>query len=248
MPDSSLTEFFILPTRVGDAPLNMADDIALLELFPKKNTLRFRHYEWLHPCWTFGYSLPLKQILEIISIEKNARYCRRPTGGGLVRHQLDWTYSFVIPINSPFFNHPPQDLYKITHEALAKSLQIHGCSTELMPCTDNLKQKSLKPWTQRLSKRCFDKPEIFDLVLSNTHHKVAGLAMRRNHFGLLIQGSINKVATGNLNWDQFQGTFIHNLASLFNSVPIPSAWPSYPVSKIQEIRKSLESPDWNNKR
>ncbi len=248
MPLPSDIEFFILPTRIANAPVNMADDLAMLELFPQKNAIRFRHYEWLHPCWTFGYSLNFEKIQNILRLEPSIPFYRRPTGGGLVRHQLDWTYSLVIPPNHPYFRHPPRQVYKAIHESLASALQTYQCAAELIDCPQENMQSSPQICSQRISKYCFDKPEIFDLILTNSGHKVAGLAMRRTRLGLLIQGSIHKIETGALPWSSLQSAFIQKLTILLKASSQPMAWPSYPIDPLQELRQKMASSEWISKR
>lgn len=240
------TRLLVLPNRIASTTVNMADDMALLDLFPLPEAIRFRHYEWIHPSWTFGYSIPFAQVKEVVG-EDCSNCCRRPTGGGLVHHQLDWTYSFVIPPNHSFFEMPPVELYQNIHQILSRALQVHGCSTTLASCNNHCSNNGSSDLAPKISKRCFDHPEPNDLILENTTHKVAGLALKRTQNGLLAQGSINKIATGPLPWDKLQDTFVQGLAKLLNVETQRIPWPAYPLKEIYQLRAQMEDASWNQK-
>ncbi len=95
----------------------MALDFLLLQRYPESAAPRFRHYEWRTPAFTFGYSQKIgfvranlpSDLSAIASAKAEALakeglphsstfdLCRRPTGGGIVDHRHDWTYSLVLP-------------------------------------------------------------------------------------------------------------------------------------------------------
>src|ERR1700761_7523358 len=78
----------------GDAGFNMALDEALLEAMPRllKPVLRF--YGWTEPAVSFGYFQKYSEIERTTLLRP---LVRRPTGGGLVPHDADWTYSLAFP-------------------------------------------------------------------------------------------------------------------------------------------------------
>ncbi|HOG93943.1 MAG TPA: lipoate--protein ligase family protein, partial [Opitutaceae bacterium] len=48
-------ELHLLPIRSGGAAENMASDFLLLQRYPEAAQVRFRHYGWHRPAFTFGY-------------------------------------------------------------------------------------------------------------------------------------------------------------------------------------------------
>src|SRR5262245_38614405 len=73
---------------------NMAWDEALLETAPARARPLLRFYAWSEPAATFGYFQKYQEVERMTSLRP---LIRRPTGGGLVPHATDWTYSVVIP-------------------------------------------------------------------------------------------------------------------------------------------------------
>src|SRR6266446_3933706 len=75
--------------------MNMAIDEALLETVARP-TIRF--YKWNHPALSFGY---FGKFDDVANHERDI--VRRWTGGGIVFHGEDLTYSIVIPATDAAF-------------------------------------------------------------------------------------------------------------------------------------------------
>jgi len=162
------------PSR--SAAMNMAIDEALLEFAPKP-TIRF--YQWDHPALSFGY------FGRFADVENEPRdLVRRWTGGGIVFHGEDLTYSLVIPSSDSSFAESSISIYEKVHKALGAGLVAIGQQAELASISGS-----------KVSESCFANPVRAD-VLSNGR-KVAGAAQRRTRHGLLQQGSIQNVDFGN---------------------------------------------------
>ena len=158
------------------AAMNMAIDEALLEFAPKPS---IRFYQWDHPALSFGY------FGRFADIENEPRdLVRRWTGGGIVLHGEDLTYSLVIPSSDPSFSESSISIYEKVHKALEAGLVASGQQAELASIAGS-----------KISESCFANPVRAD-VLSNGR-KVAGAAQRRTRHGLLQQGSIQNVDFGN---------------------------------------------------
>jgi lipoate-protein ligase A len=166
--------WLLLNSGKCDAAFNMALDEALLENVSQIGKPVLRFYGWTEPAATFGY---FQKFTEVERATLLRPLIRRPTGGGIVPHDADWTYSFVVPPNHEWYSLKAIDSYRRIHEWIQSAFAKLKIETELAPCC----KKSLPG-------QCFIGHEKFDLLWHGK--KVAGAAQRRNKLGLLIQGSI----------------------------------------------------------
>ena len=171
------------------AALNMAIDESILD---RATAPSIRFYKWDHPALSFGY---FGKFADVANHERERDIVRRWTGGGIVFHGDDLTYSILIPASDPAFSESSMSIYEKIHIALRAALAINGQTYEL---AGNAAPK--------ISESCFGNPVRAD-VLSNGR-KVAGAAQRQTRRGLLQQGSIQDV---NLAAD-FQKTFASKLS------------------------------------
>ena len=86
--------WFYLDTGKGESAWNMALDEALLHSVAAIGQPFLRFYGWNEPAATFGY---FQKYADIAAWSPLRPLIRRPTGGGLVPHDADWTYSVIIP-------------------------------------------------------------------------------------------------------------------------------------------------------
>lgn len=221
---------------IGTPAENMATDFWMLEHFCSPHIL-FRHYDWSMPAYSFGYSQKYEDVLHKIE-NKNYTLCRRPTGGGIVEHTNDWTYTLVIPSSHSLHRTNACTVYKIIHKAIATSLNS-------LDIYASLTQKPTFNNPSIIKGICFSHPEIFDII-NKTGQKIAGAAQKRTHKGLLIQGSINKITTGPLDYDEFYFVLIKNLQTSLND---PTPQQLLPLKfDFPDIIKKFESISWNKKR
>jgi lipoyl(octanoyl) transferase len=166
--------FFLLNSGQCDAAFNMALDEALLEAMPRLQNPALRFYGWEKPAATFGY---FQKFAEVESATSLRPLIRRPTGGGIVPHDADWTYSAVFPPGHEWHSLAAIESYRRIHAWIQSAFAELKIETELAPCC----QKSLPG-------QCFAGHEKSDLLWRGK--KIAGAAQRRNKLGLLIQGSV----------------------------------------------------------
>src|SRR5687768_12129854 len=86
--------WLLLQTGRRRAADNMALDELLLSRAAEFGHPILRFYSWAEAAATFGYA---QRIAEVESFTLLRPLIRRPTGGGLVPHDRDWTYSLVFP-------------------------------------------------------------------------------------------------------------------------------------------------------
>jgi lipoate-protein ligase A len=156
------------------AAFNMALDEALLENVSQFGKPVLHFYGWTEPAATFGY---FQKFSEVEAATKLRPLIRRPTGGGIVPHDADWTYSAVFPPGHEWHSLKAEESYRRIHDWLRLAFAEMKIETELAPCC-----KKSAPG------QCFAGHEKFDLLWHGK--KIAGAAQRRNKFGLLIQGSV----------------------------------------------------------
>ena len=166
------------------AALNMAMDEALLET-AEIPTIRF--YQWDHSALSFGY---FGKFADVAAHSKERDIVRRWTGGGIVFHGDDLTYSIVIPAADPAFSKSSISIYEKIHDAIRAAFAANGRSVELAINS-----------APKISDSCFANAVRAD-VLSNGR-KIAGAAQRRTRGGLLQQGSIQGVDLAKNFADQF---------------------------------------------
>ncbi|WAC18269.1 hypothetical protein OVA24_13585 [Luteolibacter sp. SL250] len=152
-------------------PENMAVDEWLLETIGGPV---LRVYEWDGVWGSLGCFCCLNQAIDNLP---DRQLVRRPTGGGIVDHQHDWTYSLVIPKTEELFRIRALESYRLVHEVLSLVLN------------DSFKLVSSVSNAPELGGVCFERPVTSDVV-DSVGNKIAGAGQRRTKDGLLHQGSV----------------------------------------------------------
>jgi lipoate-protein ligase A len=182
------------------AAMNMSIDEALLELTPIP-TIRF--YRWSSPALSFGYFGKFSDVT-IYAAERDL--VRRWTGGGIVFHGDDLTYSIVIPVTDPVVDESSVAIYEKIHRALCEALAVAGQDAELASVAALCERRKSRKGDLQIAQRrtgdrrsletaicdreynCFANPVRADVMMNG--RKIAGAAQRRTRRGLLQQGSI----------------------------------------------------------
>src|SRR5258707_421786 len=160
------------------AALNMAIDEALL--LGGSDQPLFRTYRWLQRSVSLGYFSSWEQAAKRYS---GREIVRRWTGGGMVEHGDDFTYSLLLPISSS----PPanRDLYRAVHTDIDQILASNGRAAAVV----NGSQLSTGP---SFLGSCFERSVENDVEVDGV--KVAGAAIRRLRTGVILQGSIPQIS------------------------------------------------------
>lgn len=172
------TSWHLLDSGPGSGAFNMACDEVLLEAAPRLGQPLLRFYSWTEPAATFGYFQHYNTIASLTSLRP---LLRRPTGGGLVPHDRDWTYSLVVPAAHPWYDLKAPASYRQVHEWVRAAFASLGVPTALAPA----------PPPGR-GEQCFVSPAEADVLWQA--RKIAGAAQRRTRSGLLVQGSVQPPA------------------------------------------------------
>ena len=169
-----MEEWLLLRTGAGSAVFNMAVDEALLLHARELGKPCLRFYAWAEPAASFGY---FQRYAEVAKATTLRPLVRRPTGGGIVPHDRDWTYSVVLPPGHCWYQLKAIESYRRIHEWVKAAFNETGVLAEL----------ASEP-RREVAGQCFVGAEQFDVLAQN--RKIAGAAQRRTRGGLLIQGSV----------------------------------------------------------
>lgn len=161
-------------TRPG--PEAMAVDEWLLET---ATTPVLRVYAWQGDWASIGYFGNLPDAQAAIPA---VAWVRRWTGGGVVDHRADWTYTVVAPAGELLARQRGAESYQHLHHALEETMQAEGLAARLSSGD-----------AQTGAALCFENPVPHDLVGSDGR-KLAGAGQRRTRQGLLHQGSVAAAA------------------------------------------------------
>lgn len=203
-----------------DGPWNMAADQAWLEL---SDAPVLRVYRWREPTVTLGYAQSLTKLAGSLPPWP---VVRRWTGGGVVLHDNDYTYSVIVPAVHPWSQTNPLDSYRLIHESLARAL---ADGSRLAGAEDLIENAF-----------CFVAPALHDVIRDKV--KVAGAGQRRGKLGLLHQGSVQQVQLGDDFWPRWA-------AQLAGKVLIQPTMTAAMKARADELtRKRYSLPVWLNER
>jgi len=226
------TVWLLLRQRKNAADYNMALDEALLQLAPQLGRPVLRFYGWLEPAATFGYS---QRYAEIEKLTACRPLLRRPTGGGLVPHESDWTYSLVFPAGHFWHGLKAVESYRRAHEWIREALAKMNVAATLSPSSQ-----------KEMPGQCFIGAEKDDVLWHG--RKIAGAAQRRTRGGLLIQGSVQPPPIG-LEREEWEAAMCAVARKSFSV-----AWEIMPTNNnLEDLANELRlrkygQPSYNGKR
>jgi lipoate-protein ligase A len=197
LPYNSRTIFATLDVYPDHATRSAAMNMAIDEaLFEHATVASIRLYRWHVPGLSFGY---FGKFSEVAIYERERDLVRRWTGGGIVFHGEDLTYSIVIPASDSVFTESSMTIYEEIHRALAVALNGIGkdavVAGGIHPGSRGVELAPMRAGIGDAGYNCFANPVRADVMLNG--QKIAGAAQRRTRRGLLQQGSIQGVALEN---------------------------------------------------
>jgi lipoyl(octanoyl) transferase len=203
-----------------DGPTNMAIDDWL---WHHATVPTLRVYRWQGEWISIGYFTESNQV------PVHRPFVRRPTGGGVVDHREDWTYTLVVPRGEVLAEMPGAESYRAIHRALRELLTQENVCCELVSET-----------VSGGDGFCFQSPVLHDLVDAEGR-KLAGAGQRRGRQGLLHQGSL-----------QVRGNVLGDRADHFSSLLAETVAAAIVVPDAAWIQDRCEkvygNSRWNRKR
>ena len=155
-------------------PENMAVDEWLMSQVAADPILRL--YNWSGDWASYGYFQEKETAQALFG--DSLSYVRRWTGGGVVDHRADATYTLAMSKSEPVARLRGDESYRAIHEAVACCLTRVGKPARLAETSG-----------AGNSAACFEKAVYWD-ILDTDGKKLAGAGQRRGRLGFLHQGSV----------------------------------------------------------
>jgi len=219
----------------ADGPGNMAADEAMFSSKINDPGLpsTIRIYTWTKPCITIGY---FQKCADFAGF--NMPITRRMTGGLLVVHGADVSFSFVLDDNSWEYIYDQEKTYEVIHETIKTALEKCGMKLSFVSIANKNSQ------TVDKSNVCVQTLFPYDLMSGNK--KIVGSCQRRRGRTLLVQGSIHlpKNIDRHMFYDEWKIS-MGNIPGLFVEKGELS---SIEIKSAEDLRKMKYScHEWNSK-
>jgi lipoate-protein ligase A len=179
----------VLDTGKASAHRNMELSRELLASLGHLGQTVLHCFEWARPSITYGVLVRAEQLLDLEATTRlGLDLAQRPTGGGVMFHVEDLSFSLAVPASSPCYSSSPERNYAWVNQAVARAIE----RTMGRPGSSLLQQALVSP-NPRAARFCMSVPTRYDVLWNN--RKVGGAAQRCTRHGFLHQGSIALVPT-----------------------------------------------------
>lgn len=206
----------VLDPEPHPAALNMAIDEVLLR---RATGPLIRVYRWARSAVSLGY---FDRFGALDAAHRERELVRRWTGGGVVVHGDDVTYSVIVPAGHEFARLGPDESYRRLHRCVAGAIEAAGVPTRLAETA-----------SPKRSPGCFENPAAADVLAGE--RKIAGAAQRRTRWGLLHQGSIQGIALA--------ADFAPRLACAFASEVVQQSLKSEELARAEGLAREKYATD-----
>jgi lipoate-protein ligase A len=228
----------VLGAELSAPPLGAAGQMALDEavlVSSPADSLILRVYRWAGRDCTFGFSRPYAEAAAACAGRgwTGARPVRRATGGGIVFHDGDLTFSLVFPWDRAM---APGEVYSDVHRGVHRALKSRGVETLLHDPSD-------KP--AGAAAACFARAEPLDLT-DASGRKVLGGALRKKGGRGLYQGSLRPEGLG-LSMEKLAAAVVEGAVLEFGARPetgLREAW----LALGRSLEARYASDEWNQRR
>lgn len=197
------------------------------------NKIFLRFFNWQQEkAITFGYAQRSKSLKE--QLEAGYKITRRPSGGGIVYHDGDLTFSIIFTSQDKV-----EEIYKNLHTAIAGELKKYISQVQ------NYDQKNIfKPVENGQSKSCFANPVLDDLMVEG--QKILGGAIRRFGDRILYQGTLQ--IAGARDKEEYKAAIKTALEKYFKEESCLKEVPQDFLAKVyKQAEQVYQNPAWINK-
>ncbi len=173
---------FLISGKLNSAE-NMAIDEAIFNCVQAGLSLpTVRFYDWESSTVSCGYNQEVAKEVDLLALKKHGfDFVRRPTGGRLVLHDNEVTYSVISPATGRLSGNVTESYSEIS-KALAKGMELMGIGVDF-------EKGILSSEHQRQTANpCFTSSSRYEL--SYQRKKIVGSAQVRKNNCLLQHGSI----------------------------------------------------------
>jgi lipoate-protein ligase A len=140
-----------------------------------------RFYSFEKKAATYGYFVDPKKYFKPDLEPDFLQIARRPTGGGIIFHSYDLSFSLIIPSSHPLFFLQTLEAYAFVNSLIINALRKFN----LQPYSLHQSVPNVKDGVESF---CMASPAKFDVMKGDK--KVAGGAQRKTKFAFLHQGTI----------------------------------------------------------
>ena len=174
----------LVDTGHRSGPENMAIDEAIMRAHGRGEvppTLRF--YGWQPAAVSIGYFQQMNKEIDLDAVKAGGYgYVRRATGGRMIFHHLELTYS--VTIREELLPGGVVETYRELSKGLLEGLRLLGGAPELSGGEEDPRRAN----PGGFHTACFDTPSAYELTVDRK--KVAGSAQTRKDGVILQHGSI----------------------------------------------------------
>lgn len=172
----------IIDTGLNSSQKNMDIDYELLLNLKNEENVIIHFYEFPSLSATYGHFLKPENFFSIENIEKyQVDLGKRPTGGGIIFHFTDFTFSLLVPKTHKIYSQNTLESYARINEAVVFSIKKFLIKNDNISLLQNHPNRSLPSF-------CLANPTIYDVMVGDK--KIGGAAQRKIKEGFLHQGSI----------------------------------------------------------
>ena len=220
-------------------PLDVCAQMALDEAMARRESADFvlRFFRWKGRGATFGYSQRFAEVERALPAELLCACTRRPTGGGIVLHVDDLTFTCVFPADGEL---RPAVLYGRLHAAVRQGLL--GAGVEARLCAD---LGATSPSRDGQATQCFAAPVAMDLVAEGG--KILGGAIRRRGDAVLYQGSLLR-NDARIRADEYEKAIARAISSEWSLEWEPREPDLGLLAAAAELEPKYRSADWIRRR
>ena len=161
----------IVDSGICSASEQMQKDCDLIARLDTLSRPILRLYSWQKKSITYGHFIDVNQYVDVDEAANlGFDIAKRPTGGGLLFHYYDFSFTIAVPSHHPLYSVSVLESYRLINSALFKQ--------------DTLCQVDVSSFRQL----CMASPTKYDQLYEGK--KVGGSAQRRTSSGFVHQCSI----------------------------------------------------------
>lgn len=166
-----------------DAATNMAIDEALLLSYQERDSEPvLRLYGWKPAAVSIGVSQDPQELFHEHLLKKPVPFVRRPTGGGIIYHKDELTYSVVACAEDlELQSMSVKTSYEVLTSFLIRAYENLGLKAGFAKYAGH-------PAQEGIASICFARNEEYDILVNG--RKLGGSAQKRSHNIILQHGSI----------------------------------------------------------